>query len=349
MEAIGEILAKKKFDNMDDTQKITLLRSRLEPLPIKELMIKDFPDQEWVVERLIPYPGITAISGAPASFKTWIALEIALKVAQGQKVFGQFSTQQAGVLIVDEESSERSLQKRIGKLTSSFDIPVYCLSFSGFKLNPNPVRVLIEKAILLGCKLIIFDSFLRIHDMDENDAKQMAKISDQMKEFKKNGLAVAFIHHHRKQGANSNINLLQEMRGSSDIGAQIDGHLAIVRKDDHFVVHQTKLREGEELKPFQVNIMTNQNPWQFEYADIAIPDKQEDARIAITDILAQRGQLNIKEIYTELNATKIGIGYKKVREIIEKMATDNEVVMTRGSQNQIVCSLPTEDSVSAAE
>ena len=80
---------------------------------IGHLMAKDFPEQMYLVDRLVPDAGFTIFSGAPRSYKTFVLLELARCVASGQPFLGHFNTQQANVLLIDEENGERLLQQRI--------------------------------------------------------------------------------------------------------------------------------------------------------------------------------------------------------------------------------------------
>ncbi|GEM_PF-6785713 len=54
------------------------------PIKVSELMQKEFDAEEFIVDNLIPEHGITIISGYPGSFKTFITLNIAIKVAKGE-------------------------------------------------------------------------------------------------------------------------------------------------------------------------------------------------------------------------------------------------------------------------
>jgi hypothetical protein len=84
-------------------------------ITLKELMTRRYPESEWVVESLIP-EGLTVLSAQPASYKTWLLLDIAIAVASGSQLSQTFDTTQSGVLVIDEESSERLLQQRLSLL-----------------------------------------------------------------------------------------------------------------------------------------------------------------------------------------------------------------------------------------
>lgn len=89
-----------------------LRSSEIKAITLAELLNTEFQNPQWLVERLIPHETVTIVSGAPASYKTWLTLEIALKVAAGEKVFGEFQAIQSPVLIIDEENHPRILKDR---------------------------------------------------------------------------------------------------------------------------------------------------------------------------------------------------------------------------------------------
>ena len=69
---------------------------KLYPETIKQLYKKEFPPIRWIVDDLIPAGGVTIMSGYASSFKTWLFMEMAVKVAKGEPVFGKFNTMQSG-------------------------------------------------------------------------------------------------------------------------------------------------------------------------------------------------------------------------------------------------------------
>ena len=142
--------------------------SKFKPISLFDLMAKKFKDTTWVVEKLVPLEGITAISGSPATYKTWVILDLALKVASGDILFDKFVTVQSNVLLIDEENGERLLQKRIKKIGGKFELPIYFLSLKGFILSKKIVADIIKLAKEKNIKLIILDSLVRIHETDEN-------------------------------------------------------------------------------------------------------------------------------------------------------------------------------------
>lgn len=98
---------------------------------IADILAHDFGEEEWLVESLVSKQGITAFSGNPGDFKTWITIHMALCVSRGNLVFSQFKTTQGGVLIIDEEDHLRLLKKRLNLLGANETDEIHYISLKG--------------------------------------------------------------------------------------------------------------------------------------------------------------------------------------------------------------------------
>ena len=277
---------------------------------VDEILSYEFGEDEWLAKDLIPLPGIAALSGMPGDYKTWLTIHMALSVARGTPVFGQFETKQGGVLMIDEENHLKYIQKRLTLLGAKADDPTYYLSMTGFKADKEAKLQQILKIVKeKGIKLVIVDSLIRIHDKDENDASQMAKVFTGLQEITNEGASILFTHHHRKQTDFRPNNPAQSLRGSSDISAALDSHISVERKkdEDALILHQPKLRQAEPLKAFEVRILKNGDGGVcgFDYAgphDEA-KNKTEEAADSIENILADGSIKSTAEIYNALSGT----------------------------------------------
>ena len=220
---------------------------KLTAKPLSELLKEKYPEQKWLVDNIIPDSGLVLLSAAPASFKTWVALELSLCVADGRPLFSTFNTSGCGVLIADEESGSRMLQDRFIKLGAKATIdeageclgeekPIYYLSRVGRYIDEDYIKELISECVKHDIKLVIFDSLVRFHNARENDASEMAKTLNLFKVLNDNGIATLLLHHNRK----GNGAIGEMVRGSSDILASCDIHLSINRKNRKITISQTK-------------------------------------------------------------------------------------------------------------
>ena len=227
-------------------------------------------------------------------------------------MFGKYKATQGGVLVIDEEDHLRLLKKRLRLLGAKETDNIYYLSQNGIKVdNEETSNAILEIIKEKNIKLLILDSLVRVHQQDENDAKGMAKVFSWLQKITGAGASILFTHHHRKQQGFGKINPGQSMRGSSDILAAVDCHIVIEKKQDEdcLIIRQTKLRQDELLKPFEVKILKDAlddagkpSPSGFEYAGDHDEKKKkaEEAAEALTDFLSD-GMKSRDDIHVALS------------------------------------------------
>ena len=103
-------------------------------------------------------------------------------------------------------------------------------------------------------KLVILDSFVRLHDKRENDSWEIKNVFTELRKLTAAGITVVFLHHHRKE-SNKGSNMAHSIRGSSDISAAVDAHFALNRlenKGREVVLYSVKSRFVEEFTPIKI-------------------------------------------------------------------------------------------------
>jgi hypothetical protein len=252
-------------------------RSRLKPIPLPDLLAKDYPGPDWAIERLVATATINLLTAAPNNWKSWLTLHAALSLAKGSPLFGHFQTTPQGVLIVNEEDSERDLQRRFQMLAgeSAKDLPIHVAAGREVKLDQSPwLHDLLETMKRLDLSFLILDSMSCIHSGVENDPRDMMRLFDSLKTFCKEGVTVLMTHHHRKRSRlpDAKEYAQEQTRGSSVINAVPHGHLAIEEtrseSGDRLIrCVQAKLKAAQKLvHPFLVKVVeTETGGIQFEY------------------------------------------------------------------------------------
>lgn len=300
----------------------------MNPINIKqldELMSQDYPDQEYIVDRLVPASSITILSGQSRSFKTYTLLDMALCVASGRPLFGQFATQETGILIIDEENGERLLQKRLKQLNATENLPIYVTSFGGFHLDDNHIEQVLNFCSEKNIGFIIIDALIRIHNADENSAKDMSKVFQKLRAFTKQDIAVLVTQHHRKMGANGDMGAGNNLRGSSDILAAIDSHIGVNRKDNLYLTFtQDKQRYDVELDPFQVKVNVDDDGFQFEYLGLfrKPADKSAILYSAVIDSLTEHAELLQGELQEKLAERGVATNEHELRKLLNRWVAE---------------------------
>jgi archaellum biogenesis ATPase FlaH len=301
---------------------------------LEDLMGKKFPEQTWLVDRILPAAALTIVSAPANSYKTYICLDMALAIASNKPLFGQFQTQQANVLFVDEESGGRLLQQRVFQLGADKALPVYFHTYQDFTVNDKGVQRLLKDCDEHDIKLVIFDSLTRIHTKDENSAGEMASVFKHLKTLVAKEIAVIVIHHNRKPGIRRS-SAGNEMRGSSDILAAVDCHIALSRNSNQVTFHQTKQRYAPEIKPFDLLVNSSEFSFAFEYQGEADTKSKSDEALKkeVFNQLNDYGELCQKDLLILLDEADVPCNEHKLRALVKEMLTAGELVKVKGEGN----------------
>lgn len=198
---------------------------------------------EWLVKDLIPLQTLVLLVGKPGSYKSWLALDLARAVSRGE-AFAQMPTGPARhVLYVDFENAKNVIAKRRDRLRIA-DTPrlLYWGRWCSLKF-PQQIDTSkeLEEFITETQPLIIFDSLVRFHRVDENDNTQMARVMNNFLKLARQGATVVLLHHAGKDKET-------KFRGASEIEAAADVACRIDREGQGRLIslRQFKNRIAEE-------------------------------------------------------------------------------------------------------
>lgn len=265
---IYESLVEKEFsrrsteDDSTSPEALAAAELKLNPITIKDLLVKEMPEVPWTIDQLIPEAGLAVLSAPPAHHKTWLALYFAIQVANGEKIFDRFTTKKCNVLFVEEDTNDRLITIRAKKLSPpNNDSSLHFLFRCGLKFdNPRMMDEFIEFIKQNNIGFVVFDSLIQFHSQDENVNKDMALVFSPLKKITNLGVSVLVLHHHRKEsGDEDNMSWRdrsQSLRGASMILSLLNSHLVVHRQSQNkSVLRQTKLWEREEMKPLEFELV----------------------------------------------------------------------------------------------
>ena len=320
------------------------IEEKTKPISLKSLLETKFPENKWLIEKLIPLEGITIIAGAPASYKTWVILEMAIQIAKGGVLFDKFSCEESKVLIIDEENHLRMVQERLKLLGASPELPISFLSQTNFIITEEEiVKKVLEVCNQEGINVIFIDSLVRVNRAEENDASQMSEVFRAVKKLCQEGKTVILTHHERKEGA-FKVSAQNRLRGSSDILASVDSHIAMQKdKDDQsrLIIEQPKLRCDKEIEPLEVKFISGEDKAYFEYlgAYQEKSKKKDLAKEIIPKILDNQADgMSRGDIVKKVRESE-KIGQKSIREALDEMLQEEIIFEKSGSGNEKLCCL----------
>ena len=200
-------------------------------------ILKQRAELRWIVEELLPEGCLSSIYGKPGSYKTYVALDIALSVTTGIPWHGHPIEQGMVVYICGE--GFHGLGGRIRAwmiehgLKDATDIPFY-ISTSALPLNTEAgIKSLAAKVDALISnhgepRLVVLDTLARCNDGDENAASDMGRLVRNLDDYLPASTARLVLHHvgHSNQDRG---------RGSSAWHAALDTEFLLAQQDDRTI------------------------------------------------------------------------------------------------------------------
>src|SRR5438094_10101678 len=190
----------------------------------------------WLIDQLWTAQAVGIIGGSPKSYKTWLALEMAVAVASGSACLQTFAVSAPGpVLLYAAEDSESALRCRLESLAEHHRLQLAYLDIrvitaDSLRLDHTADQERLEATLMLHRPaLLILDPLVRLHAIDENAAGEIAALLGYLRLLqRKTGAAIGLVHHSRKNvsaygGAG------YSLRGSSDLYAWVDSFLYLRR------------------------------------------------------------------------------------------------------------------------
>lgn len=261
---------------------------------LDDFMSQSRPRPSWLVDRVWGAGTVGFIAGAPKSYKSWMALDMALSVATGSSFLGTFDATQGKVLYVQEEDSDIQVFDRVGKVFWGKPQEIHpwgqmiCLkdgevkegSGTVFWLPPQGdrlMRLVVRKGVDLtsaewqgylaeqceeyGYDLIVIDTLgTTSGDTDTDKSREVNKALKPLKVLAEQyGVAIAVVHHFSKagqSGANGVSRGGHKMLGSVALHAWVETALYVSEKTElrPRVYRVGVEREAKNAPDFRFNV-----------------------------------------------------------------------------------------------
>jgi len=214
----------------------------------------------WLIDQLWSAQAVGIIGGTPKSYKTWMALEMAVAVASGSPCLASWAVSSPGpVLLYAAEDSESALRSRLESLArhhgldlASLDIRV--ITADSLRLDRLSDQERLQATLLLYRPvLLLLDPLVRLQAIDENAAGEIAALLGYLRLLQRQtSTAIALIHHTRKNlsaygGAG------YSLRGSSDLYAWVDSFLYLRRHHGQLLL-SAEHRSASGAGPFVLEL-----------------------------------------------------------------------------------------------
>jgi hypothetical protein len=190
-----------------------------------EFLSTPVPSEVWTVEGVWSHDAHGLIAGEPKTFKSFVAMDLAVSVASGTKFLGHFEVPETGpVIMIQEENTPAMMKDRLEKITHSRgigesagmngngsdgvlemkardDLPIFLMNNAQFNLTDEDHLSFLEKLVQTHKpKLLILDPlYLMIPGLDENSAAEMGPTLRTLLALKQtHNVGILIVHHYNK-------------------------------------------------------------------------------------------------------------------------------------------------------
>lgn len=199
----------------------------------------------WRVKGVMPETGIAAIYGPSGSGKSFLAMDLALRVAKGDAWFQSRVTPCPVVYVALE--GEGGLSNRLSAYRRQHGEIVGEVFFLAGEpcslLQPNDVRDLARSIQATGLHggVVVIDTLNRAAPgMDENSSADMGRVIAATKQLQSRiGGLIILVHHTGKDASKG-------MRGHSSLHAALDAAIEVARNGDQREWKVAKAKDGED-------------------------------------------------------------------------------------------------------
>lgn len=198
----------------------------LKTVNCEQLMTTPLKPIEFCVDGMIS-TGLFILAGAPKIGKSWLALDMVLSIAKGEKVLN-WETKCGTALYLCLEDSYTRIQNRLFDLTSEPNENLYFAIMSGSLGGILEKQIENFKSQHSNLKIVIIDTLQKIRSGDDanyaSDYRELSALKNLADKLK---IAILLVHHTRKYRDNDPFNMIS---GTTGISGCVDGSMVMIEK-----------------------------------------------------------------------------------------------------------------------
>lgn len=260
---------------------------------------------EYCVDGLISQ-GLFVLAGAPKVGKSWLALDMCLSIAKGEKVLGKETLCGHAVYLSLEDSLIR-LQNRLYELT---DEPSDNLNFAIMAesiSNGLPEQIEYCRKRFDDLKIVVIDTLQKVRNESESSYSSDYKELSVLKSLAdKLGIAIVLVHHTRKCADSDPFNMIS---GSTGLSGCVDGSMVLIESKRGS--RKAKLHcVGRDIENQEINVVFENSRWKVsddiknvkpDYFSFAVHDfmvTQKTFKGSATQLAEKLSALLYKEVFS---------------------------------------------------
>lgn len=237
----------------------------------EELVDMNLPPARFCVDTLLPQ-GICILGGAPKVGKSWLVLDLCVRIAQGLPVWN-LKTAQGTALYLCLEDTLRRVQDRLNSITDDPPAELY------FAVSACSIADGLCEQIKVFCKehpgvrLVAIDTFQLVRKSDTDisygndywEVRQLKALTDEL------GISVLLVHHLRKQGDSDPLNKLS---GTTGLSGAVDA-VYVLDKDSRSQNTATLFCTGRDIESRELKLRFSSETctWDLIADSLTMPEK----------------------------------------------------------------------------
>lgn len=179
---------------------------------------------EFVIDGLIAQ-GLYILAGAPKVGKSWLALDMCLSIAKGEKVLGQQTTQGTALYLCLEASYVR-IQNRLYEITDEPTERLYFVIISESIGNGLEEQITDFKNEHSDLNVVFIDTLQMVHNESDSSYGSDYKELSVLKNLADNlEISIVVVHHTQKCLDSDPFNMIS---GSTGLSGCVDGSMVLI-------------------------------------------------------------------------------------------------------------------------
>ncbi len=260
-------------------------------------------------------------AGDPKSFKTLLALQLAVVVGHADAAsFLDRSVRHGPVIFVEEEGSRHKLRERVRMMSGGLGLTtppdIHFALHEGVRLDERAsLALLAALATEVKPRLIVLDPLVMLHSGDENKASEMGRVMRGLIALAaEHECCVLVVHHVNKpQAERKTTRAAQRLRGSSAFAGATDANLIMDRDGDYTARLRGEYRDAEpvelylKLDPATLLLSPSEPP----EATGKVPPA------ALIDFIRERGQVDVATVAGHFGAKSRNTAKARLQEAVD--------------------------------
>lgn len=240
---------------------------------------------EFVVDTLIAQ-GLYILAGAPKVGKSWLALDMCLSIAKGEKVLGQKTTRGTALYLCLEDSYVR-IQNRLYEITDEPTERLHFVIMSESIGSGLEEQIENFKKEHFDLKVVFIDTLQMIRESTDNgygsDYKELSVLKSLADKLE---IAIVVVHHTRKCSDSDPFNMIS---GSTGLSGCVDGSMVLI--ENKRGSRNTKLYcVGRDIENQEMNIVFEKSRWRV--SDEVMQSEPDLFSFAVHDFMIDRKIFN---------------------------------------------------------